>query len=68
VTQIVADVSTTILMITLACRMVKTAIKLNLFNCVPALAGDASDVEASCDVEEDVSECKGKITTDYVHA
>lgn len=63
-TQIVAYLATTILMVTLTARAAKTAIKLNLFNCVPILAGG----DASVATEEDVSECGGKITTDYVHA
>jgi len=66
VTQLVAYLATTILLVTLTARAAKTAIKLNLFNCVPALAG--GDASASVVSEDDVSECKNKITTDYVHA
>lgn len=65
-TQLVAYLATTILLVTLTARAAKTAIKLNLFNCVPALAG--GDASASVVSEDDVSECKNKITTDYVHA
>lgn len=57
-TQIVAGVSTTILMTMLGVCFNKTMIKYNVFNCANALGGNADSVFT----EED------EMSTDYVHA
>jgi len=58
-TQIVAGVASTVLMILLGVRVMKTMIKHNLFTFSGRLGGDKSDVSTVDD---------GGITADYVHA
>lgn len=60
-TQIVAWVSTLVLMTLLGVRVMKTMIKHNLFNCVGALGGGQSVVSEDSDDHLEIS-------TGYVHA
>jgi len=60
-TQMVAYLATTVLMTILCVRIMKSAIKINLFNCVGKLAGCHEDTSTDNIADE-------KFTTDYVHA
>ena len=59
-TQVVAGVATLILVTLLGVRVMKTAIKHNVLNCVDALDGDKSVVSEG--------DGTGEISTGYVHA
>lgn len=61
-TQVVAYLATTVLMTVLCVRLMKSAININMFNCVGKLTGGCHDDTGTEDITDD------NIITDYVHA